>query len=186
EAVGKKQIQGKAPRGIVINSLGTRAYVFNFISRSVTALNIAIGVDPSILATAQAPALPKGKEEKTAHPGAHLFYTGRGPQGRMSRESWGGCIVCHPNGRADGVTWHFDAGPRQTIPLDGTFGTKALHDQRILNWSAVRDSNQDFELNTRNVFGGQGLIDDDRLFLAVGGATATGRALVDTALIQPF
>ena len=64
----------------------------------------------------------------------------------------------------------FDAGPRQTIPLDGTFNKSNFHDQRILNWSAVRDENQDFELNTRGVAGGRGLIDDDRLFFSVGGA----------------
>jgi hypothetical protein len=110
--------------------------------------------------------------------GAELFFTGRGPQGRMSQLSWGGCIVCHPGGRADGLTWQFDAGPRQTIPLDGTFSKANPADQRALNWSAVRDEIQDFELNTRGVFGGRGLIDDDRLFYAFGGS--------DTALIEQF
>jgi hypothetical protein len=55
-------------------------------------------------------------------------------------------------------------------------------DQRILNWSAVRDENQDFELNTRGVFGGRGLIDDDRLFLAIGGTTAGG----DSGAVEQF
>ena len=53
-----------------------------------------------------------------------------------------------------------------------------------LNWSAVRDENHDFELNTRGIFGGQGLIDDDRLFLAIGGAT--GAIPADSALIEQF
>src|SRR5262249_1858145 len=61
-------------------------------------------------------------------------------------------------------------GPRQTIPLDGMFNRNNPADQRVLNWSAVRDENHDFELNTRGVFGGRGLIDDDRQFLAIGGA----------------
>src|SRR5881397_4028045 len=78
----------------------------------------------------------------------------------------------------------FDAGPRQTISLDGTFNKFTPHDQRILNWSGVRDENQDFELNTRGVFGGRGLIDDDRLFLAVGGAS--GATPTDTARIEQF
>ena len=102
----------------------------------------------------------------------------------MSQESWGGCIVCHPNGRTDNVTWHFDAGPRQTIPLDGMFDKNNFHDQRVLNWSAVRDENQDFELNTRGVFGGRGLIDDDRLLLAFGGAS--GATPTDTGLVEQF
>src|SRR6185503_8783930 len=67
---------------------------------------------------------------------------------------------------------------------DGMFNKKKPFDQRILNWSAVRDENQDFELNTRNVFGGRGLIDDDRLFLALGGAS--GATPDDTALIEQF
>lgn len=102
----------------------------------------------------------------------------------MSSESWGGCIACHPNGRSDNVTWMFDAGPRQTIPLDSTFNKTNSADQRILNWSAVRDENHDFELNTRGVFGGRGLNDDDRVFFAIAGAS--GATPTDTTLIEQF
>src|SRR6185369_7899572 len=116
--------------------------------------------------------------------GEELFFTGRGPQGRMASESWGGCILCHPRGRSDNVTWMFDAGPRQTISLDGTVNKFPPHDQRILNWSGVRDEIQDFELNTRQVFGGRGLIEDDRLFLALGGAS--GATPTDSALNEQF
>src|SRR5258706_10102868 len=112
--------------------------------------------------------------DATALLGQSLFFTGRGPQDRMSSEGWGGCIVCHPNGRSDNVTWMFDAGPRQTISLDGTFNKADHLDQRILNWSAVRDENQDFELNTRGVFNGRGLIDDDRLLFTWGGSSGGG------------
>jgi YVTN family beta-propeller protein len=176
---------GKAPRGIVINSKGDRAFVFNFITRSVTTIDISNATAPTIVDTARSSPLPRrGTQEAVAHLGAELFFTGRGPDGRMSQESWGGCILCHPNGRADGVTWHFDAGPRQTIALDGMFNKKNPADQRALNWSAVRDENHDFELNTRGVFGGRGLIDDDRLFLAIGGATGT--TPTDSGLIEQF
>jgi YVTN family beta-propeller protein len=179
------QIPGKAPRGLAINSLGTRAFVYNFISRSVTTIDISNPMVPVIIDTARASQLPAPNTlNATAQLGAELFFTGRGPQERMSRESWGGCIVCHPNGRSDNVTWMFDAGPRQTVPLDGMFNKTTPHDQRILNWSAVRDENQDFELNTRGVFGGRGLIDDDRLFLAIGGAS--GATPTDTQLIEQF
>ena len=179
-------ITGKAPRGIVINDTGTRAWVFNFVSRSITAIDITNGTAPVIVGTTQASAPPAlGTIGFTAQLGAELFFTGRGPQDRMSSENWGACIVCHPlGGRADGVTWMFDAGPRQTIPLDGMFDPNNTADQRLLNWSAVRDENHDFELNTRGVFGGRGLIDDDRLFLAIGGAS--GATPADTALIEQF
>jgi hypothetical protein len=78
----------------------------------------------------------------------------------------------------------FDAGPRQTISLDGMFDPKKKRTvpQRALNWSAVRDENHDFELNTRGVFGGRGLIDDDRLFLAIGGVGGAG----DSSSIEQF
>ena len=78
-----------------------------------------------------------------------------------SDRGWGGCWSCHPDGRTDTVTWSFEAGPRQTISLDGTFNHLDPEDQRALNWSPVRDENQDFELNTRGVFGGRGFITVD-------------------------
>jgi DNA-binding beta-propeller fold protein YncE len=185
QATTDDQIKGQAPRGLAINSRGDRAYVFNFISRSVSVVDISSPTAPAIAGTARASDLPAdGTAAAVAHLGAELFYTGRGPQGRMSQEAWGACIVCHPSGRSDNVTWMFDAGPRQTIPLDGMFNKKNPHDQRVLNWTAVRDENQDFELNTRGVFGGRGLIEDDRLFLAIGGAS--GVAPTDTALVEQF
>lgn len=176
---------GTTPRGIVINSAGNRAFVSNFTSRSITVIDITNGTAPVIAATVQSTALPAaGTIDDIALQGAKLFFTGRGPQGRMSSESWGGCVVCHPQGRSDNVTWMFDAGPRQTIPLDGTFSRLNPNDQRILNWSAVRDEVHDFELNTRNVFGGRGLIDDDRLFYAIGGTS--GAAPTDSGLIEQY
>lgn len=178
-------IVGKAPRGIAINSTGNRAYVFNYVTRSVTVIDITDGTAPAIVGTARSSALPTvGTQAARLHLGQELFLTGRGPQGRMSSEGWGGCIVCHPNGRADGITWMFPAGPRQTIPLDGMFNHQNPAEQRILNWSALRDENHDFELNTRNVFGGRGLINDDRLFLAIGGALGT--TPTDSALLEQF
>lgn len=183
ENPGGTLIPGKAPRGIAIDKHGTRGFVSNFVSRSVSMLDLSNPDSPKVIATALSSALPApGSNDEFAQLGAELFYTGRGPNTRMSSEGWGGCIVCHPNGRSDNVTWMFDAGPRQTIPLDGTFNRTAANDQRILNWSAVRDENQDFELNTRGVFGGRGLIDDDRLFLAIAGATAGG----DSGAIEQF
>jgi DNA-binding beta-propeller fold protein YncE len=188
ENPGGDFLAGKAPRGLAINSDGTRAFVFNFISRNVSIVDISNPTAPTVAGTVATTKLPpKSGRDATAQLGAELFYTGRGPEGRMSSESWGGCIVCHPNGRSDNVTWMFDAGPRQTVPLDGTFA-KTAHgfDQRILNWSAVRDEVQDFELNTRNVFGGRGLIDDDRIFLTFGGAFGPTATPTDAGEVQAF
>src|SRR5262249_45903788 len=117
-------------RGICINNAGTRAYVANFVTRSVTTIDISNPVAPAIAGTARSTRVPApGSQNALVLQGAELFFTGRGPQGRMSSEGWGGCITCHPNGRADGVTWMFDAGPRQTIPLDGMFNKRNPADQ---------------------------------------------------------
>jgi YVTN family beta-propeller protein len=156
------QFNTKAPQGLVINNSGNRAYVMNFVSRTVSVVDLDAR---AVLSVAQSAALPPaGTADATVQSGAELFFSGRGPgsPGRMSSEGWGACIACHPGGLADGATWMFPAGPRQTIPLDGMFARSNPSNQRILNWSALRDENHDFELNTRNVSGGRGLIEDDR------------------------
>src|SRR5262249_34829860 len=57
------------------------------------------------------------------------------------------------------------------------FGAPLLPDfkQRALNWSAVRDEVQDFELNIRNVSGGQGLIRDGQAVVNLTPTANTGR-----------
>ena len=47
--------------------------------------------------------------------------------------------------------------------------------QRVLNWSAVRDEVQDFELNIRAVSGGQGLIRDGQAVVNLTPTANTGR-----------
>jgi hypothetical protein len=59
------------------------------------------------------------------------------------------------------VVWIFASGPRRTLPLNGSFNPRDPRDAKILNHSAIFDELQDFELNIRNVSGGQGLIPPD-------------------------
>jgi flagellar hook capping protein FlgD/cytochrome c len=54
--------------------------------------------------------------------------------------------------------WIFATGPRRTLQLNGTFNPHDADDIKLLNHSAIRDEVQDFELNTRAVQGGKGLI----------------------------
>lgn len=159
----------KAPQGLVIDGEGLHAFVLGFVSRTITSVELATGAIVDTVVSSDSP--PRGSPEAQVQLGAELFFGGRGPDGRMSTQAWGACAVCHPGGLTDNVTWMFDAGPRQTIPLDGTFDHANVADQRVLNWSAVRDENQDFELNTRAVSGGRGLIDDDRLLFTWGGTS---------------
>ncbi len=189
------------PQGIVINSTDTRAYVMNFITRDVSVVDI--GGDPAgyhEVARVQSAALPTETLAAIVHRGHELFNTSIGPEGttpnalrpagRMSDFGWGNCYNCHPRGLTDGVTWMFGDGPRQTISMESTaehpqppgarvndFGAPLLPSfkQRVLNWSAVRDEIQDFELNIRNVSGGQGLIRDGLAVVNFTPTATTGR-----------
>lgn len=175
-------LPGKAPIGLCIDSAGRRAFVHNFVSRSISVVDLQAHEVVATAATTPSPA--PGSPEAVTQLGAELFFGGRGPERRMSAASWGSCGACHPLGLSDGVTWSFASGPRQTIALDGMFNRFHGSDQRILNWSAVRDENQDFEENTRIVSGGVGLIDDDRLVFIAGGVPANGA--IDTAQVLQY
>lgn len=163
---------GKNPRGILVNSSDTRAYVMNFISRDVSVIDLTTSPE-SVVATVRSAALPPaGSQEEKIHIGKELYNTSVGEfdpatpggdpiVGRMSNNGWGACSACHaPWGLSDNVVWIFPPGPRRTIPqhtdFDHTDPTRAI--MRALNWSAERDEEEDFELNIRAVSGGRGLI----------------------------
>jgi YVTN family beta-propeller protein len=175
-------IGGHNPRGLVLNSSDTRAYVMDFLSRDIAIVDVS-GDDPTLyktLARIQSADLPAaGSDAAISHRGKYLFNTAIGPEGsqpnsvrpsgRMSDTGWGTCYSCHPNALTDTVTWMFADGPRQAISMESTFEFGAAHivngvpvlpdsHQRALNWSAVRDEVQDFTRNVRAVSGGGGLI----------------------------
>ena len=147
------QRSGRNPRGIAIAPNGLHAYVVCPTTRDVIVIDLAAR---SVLQRVRSSELPPvGSLADTVRKGKIDFFTSRPP---WSDRGWGGCWSCHPDGLSDGVTWSFEAGPRQTIPLNGTFNKRDPEDARVLNWTAVRDENQDFELNTRVIFGGRGFI----------------------------
>ena len=160
---------GKNPRGIVVNSTDTRAYVMNYVSRDVTIIDLAT---EQVMATVPSANLPiAGTLEDKVQVGKELYNTSIGEfdpatpggdpiVGRMSANGWGACSACHPFGLSDDVVWIFPTGPKRTIPqhtdFDQTDPNRTII--RALNWSAERDEEEDFELNIRAVSGGQGLI----------------------------
>ena len=163
---------GKNPRGIVVNGSDTRAYVMNYVSRDVTVINLTGTVETPI-ATVRSAALPApGTLDDRIHIGRELYNTSIGTfdpapstttpiVGRMSAAGWGSCSACHtPFALSDNVVWIFASGPRRTIGQHTDFDQTdpARTTQRALNWSAIFDEEEDFELNIRNVSGGQGLI----------------------------
>jgi YVTN family beta-propeller protein len=161
---------GKNPRGIVVNGTDTRAYVMNYVSRDVSVLDLTSAPE-QVLSTLRSDNLPAlGTLADKIQVGKELYNTSIGvfdPPSpgkpsivkRMSKNGWGACAACHtPFGLSDNVVWIFDTGPRRTIPQHTDFAKQNHSIQRILNWSAVRDEEEDFELNIRNVSGGDGLI----------------------------
>jgi YVTN family beta-propeller protein len=155
---------GQIPRGIVINHIDTRAYVMNYISKDVSVIDLTQSPEVEIARLQSADLPPAGSDGERFLLGNYLFNTSRGEfdEGvaeRMSSEGWQSCASCHPDGLSDGVVWAFAAGPRKTVPLNGTFSPASPDtNQRVLNYSAIFDELEDFELNIRGVSGGLGLI----------------------------
>ena len=162
---------GKNPRGVVVNRTDSRAYVMNYVSRDITAIDLLHSPE-RVLSTMVSASLPTpGTLADTMQVGKELYNTSVGVfdpatpggtpiTGRMSQAGWGSCASCHPNGLSDNVVWIFPSGPKRTISqhtdFDQTDPTRSII--RALNWSAERDEEEDFELNIRAVSGGLGLI----------------------------
>jgi YVTN family beta-propeller protein len=153
---------GKNPQGIAINSGGTRAYTMNVVSRNVSVVDLTSDRVIAVVQTAPLPA--PGSPEETRLVGAEVFFSSRGnfnrPAGttvstteRLSSEGWQSCASCHFEGLTDGVVWAFGSGPRKSVPLNGSFNPHDPNDQRVLNYSAIFDEIEDFEINIRNVSG---------------------------------
>lgn len=191
--VARRFQTGNLPNGVVMNRSGTRAYTNNELSTSVTALNLENNTVLTRDIESSTPPAP-GTIEHRRLVGKLAFFTALGlpdkldtnndgafdialrdidplaGRGKASDNAWSSCASCHDDGHSDNVTWIFETGPRQTIPLEGTFARNNLADQRILNWSAVRGSNTDFNNNARGIQGGRGFATD------VGGVDNTALA----------
>lgn len=162
---------GKNPRGLVVNTADTRAYVMNYVSRDVTVIDLTTTPERVMGGALASAALPAaGSQADVIQVGKELYHTSIGVfdpatpggdpiVGRMSRNGWGSCAACHPNGLSDNVVWIFASGPRRTIPQHTDFDLTDPNRvaMRALNWSGIFDEEQDFELNIRGVSGGLGL-----------------------------
>ncbi len=171
---------GNLPSGVTVSKTdgGARAYSNNEANFSVTAIDLLTN---SVLfrdISSSEPPAP-GSFEHSVLVGKVAFFTAlgipdngvfdtpirdivpRNSRGKQSRDAWSSCGSCHPDGLADGVSWFFGTGPRQTKPLDGMFAKDNPADQGLLNWSGIRGSNTDFNANSRVTQGGCGFASDD-------------------------
>jgi len=150
---------GLAPDGLAISPDGSRLYVHNFMSRTVTVLGTSAicssfcGLSPlqAIVATVTTEVLPA-----EVLLGKQIFYNSEDP--RLSSDSYMSCASCHLDGGHDGRVWDFSAmgeGFRNTIDLNGRgIGHGPLH------WTANFDEVHDFEGQIRDLGGGSGLMSD--------------------------
>ena len=167
---------GNLPSGVAMRQDGTRAYANNEANFSVTSMNTDGGLclTTTLDISSSEPPVP-GTLEHAQLLGKVAFFTALGIpdnnildtdirnivprnfRGKQSLDAWSSCGSCHPDGLADGVTWSFGTGPRQTKPLDGMFNKFTnMSDAGLLNWSGVRGSNTDFNANSRGTQGGCG------------------------------
>jgi YVTN family beta-propeller protein len=170
---------GNLPSGVAISQRdgGRRGYANNEANYSVTAMDLDRNRVLALDIPSSEPPAP-GSLDHSVLVGKVAFFTALGIpdngifdipirklvprlfRGKQSKDAWSSCGSCHPDGLADGVTWFFGTGPRQTKPLDGTFAKDSPADQGLLNWSAVRGSNTDFNNNSRATQGGCGFASD--------------------------
>jgi YVTN family beta-propeller protein len=161
-------LANKNPRAMAINSTDTRGYIWNYVSRDVTVVDLLADRAVDTIVSADQ---PTSAIQRDIQLGKEFFNSSIGPitinaatghlEGQLSDRGWLSCASCHPDGLTDAVVWMFPPGPRFTTPLNATFERVPLGqqgNQRALNWTANRDEVEDFELNTRAVAGGRGLI----------------------------
>ena len=160
---------GKNPRGIIVNSTDTTAYVMNYVSRDVTVIDLS-GRCEAVAATMRSANLPAaGTPEDRIHIGKELYHTSVGEfdprrrrraiTGRMSNNGWGSCSSCHPFGLTDNVVWIFPSGPEAHHLRSTRISIRPIRRAarfRALELVGERDEEADFELNIRAVSGGQG------------------------------
>lgn len=151
---------GRAPQGLAVNPEGTRLYVQNFMSRSVSVFEINDTCDSGCSSSsliAQVATVAEEKLSPTVLRGKQIFYDSSDP--RLNRDKYLSCAACHLDGEHDGRIWDFTdrgEGFRNTISLRGKSGSG----QGRVHWSANFDEIQDFEHDIRNAFGGLGLLSD--------------------------
>lgn len=174
---------GNLPSGVVMSNDRKRAYTNNELNTSISALDLENNVVLARDIESSTPPAP-GTVEHRRLAGKLAFFTALGVpdvldedgdgkfdialrdidplqhRNKASDNGWSSCASCHDDGHSDNVTWIFETGPRQTIPLEGTVANNNPDDQRILNWSGVRGSNTDFNNNARGIQGGKGFATD--------------------------
>jgi YVTN family beta-propeller protein len=147
---------GRAPQSVALSSDGSRAYVHNFLDRSVSRFDLSEMLQTNLPATnLLTPVDVVGAEDlsPTVLLGKQHFYDAA--DDRIALDNYISCASCHKNGMDDGRVWdlgQFGEGLRKTISLRGR------GDHGIRHWSGNFDEVQDFEIQIRNLNFGFGFL----------------------------
>ncbi|HVT45560.1 MAG TPA: hypothetical protein VMT00_14365 [Thermoanaerobaculia bacterium] len=134
---------GDNPRGIALAPDEPLAFVDNALAGTVSVIDTErlLVVDEIRVTTLPLPPdILRGKI---------LFHSSS--LNSLAKDQWISCAACHPDGRADGRTWFFRDGPRNTPTLVGVGETGPWH------WSGDLDELADVESTIRIVQAGTGL-----------------------------
>ena len=151
---------GLAPQGLVLSANGSRLFVNNFMSRSVSVFDTSALVAATSNAApliVEIPAVATELLTPQVLRGKRIFYNAADP--RMNQDGYLSCASCHLDGGHDGQVWDLTQngeGLRNTIDLAGRGGLR--HGR--LHWTANFDEVQDFEDDIRELFRGRGFLSD--------------------------
>jgi YVTN family beta-propeller protein len=134
---------GDNPRGLALSADGSRIYVNNTLSGTVSVIDTAARRVVDTVAATDIPLPPRLLN------GKRLFNSSA--RDSIARDRWVSCATCHFDGGMDRRTWFFRDGPRNTTSLLGVAQTLPLH------WSGDLDELQDVEDTIRVVQAGTGL-----------------------------
>ena len=137
--------------GIVVDSLGTHAYLQGRSSHNVTVLDISEASGSASAAVDGNPieCLASDPMPANLRRGLRLFYSSNSAQFPITQDFWIACSTCHLEGQSDAVTWKFAQGPRDTPSnAGGPINTGFLFRQ------ATRNNVIDYDLTIRTEQGG--------------------------------
>ncbi|WP_051312830.1 T9SS type A sorting domain-containing protein [Sporocytophaga myxococcoides] len=158
--LGLLDTTGLAPQGLVFNKDGSRLFVHNFMSRSITIFNtenIILSNNFNPVKVATVPIVIKDSLNAQVLKGKQIFYNAQDE--RMTFAGYISCASCHLDGGSDERVWDFTdrgEGLRNTHSLLGRRGMGMGN----VHWTSNFDEIQDFENDIRNAFRGKGFLPD--------------------------
>ncbi|HEX8546452.1 MAG TPA: SMP-30/gluconolactonase/LRE family protein [Cytophagaceae bacterium] len=159
--VGSITNTGLAPQGLVFSEDGTKLFVHNFMSRSVSVYDVTeiiFSNDFQFPRLANINTITNDLLAPEVLLGKQIFYNAE--DARMTKAGYISCASCHLDGDSDGRVWDFTdrgEGFRNTHSLLGRKGTGMGN----IHWTGNFDEIQDFENDMRHGFGGKGFLSDE-------------------------